>query len=284
MRRLLLTIVAVLACCTACLAQVSTLGTTSMGLATTPGAIVISPLDGPSPYSSTTLSGTPVTTLAPVPMASEPATPGTFVICAPLQFTTFSTQPAASFMTLYPNSAVPSPSSAASALASPAMMPVPSPAMGPASVPVQGTTAATMASTTTMSPLAMTPATALGTIPSPIFGSTTGTISPLNPPLGGSATIACSSTLTSLAASSASLPLSTPEIPNTPAPGTIQPTVTELASTSIDPATGVMPTPNAPACAESMTMNLATPGTMSPANATGAAATPGVSPVSPSGC
>jgi hypothetical protein len=44
----------------------------------------------------------------------------------------------------------------------------------------------------------------------------------------------------------------------------------------------VMPTPNTSACAESMTMNLATPGMMAPANATGAAATPGVS--SPSGC
>ena len=39
----------------------------------------------------------------------------------------------------------------------------------------------------------------------------------------------------------------------------------------------VMPTPNTSACAESVTMNLATPGTMAPANATGAAATPGVS-------
>jgi hypothetical protein len=51
-----------------------------------------------------------------------------------------------------------------------------------------------------------------------------------------------------------------------------------LADTSIDPTTGVMPTPNTSACAESMTINLATPGTMAPANATGAAATPGVSP------
>jgi hypothetical protein len=57
-----------------------------------------------------------------------------------------------------------------------------------------------------------------------------------------------------------------------------------IADTSIDPATGVMPTPNTSACAESMTMNLTAPyGTMAPANATGAAATPGVSPP-PSGC
>jgi hypothetical protein len=40
-----------------------------------------------------------------------------------------------------------------------------------------------------------------------------------------------------------------------------------------------MPTPNTSACVESATMNLATPGTMAPANATGAAATPGVSPL-----
>jgi hypothetical protein len=46
----------------------------------------------------------------------------------------------------------------------------------------------------------------------------------------------------------------------------------------------VMPTPNTPACAESTTMNLTTPpGMMAPANATGATATPGVSPP-PSGC
>jgi hypothetical protein len=44
----------------------------------------------------------------------------------------------------------------------------------------------------------------------------------------------------------------------------------------------VVPTPNTSACAESTTMNVATPSTMTPANATGAAATPGVSP--PPGC
>ena len=82
----------------------------------------------------------------------------------------------------------------------------------------------------------------------------------------------------------AALPLSIPEVPSSPSPGTIQPAVMELAGTSIDPTMAVMPTPNTSACAESMTMNLATPGTMAPANATGAAATPGVSPASPSGC
>src|SRR5882757_578673 len=82
MRRLLLTIVTLLAGYTACLAQVSTLGTTSMGLATTPGAIVTSPLNGPSPFSATTQPGTADTTLAPVPMASDPTTPGTVVTCS----------------------------------------------------------------------------------------------------------------------------------------------------------------------------------------------------------
>jgi hypothetical protein len=74
------------------------------------------------------------------------------------------------------------------------------------------------------------------------------------------------------------LPLSTPEIAANPPSGTIQPDITQLGGTSIDPTMAVMPTPNTSACAESMTMNLATPGTMAPANATGAAATPGVSP------
>jgi hypothetical protein len=46
----------------------------------------------------------------------------------------------------------------------------------------------------------------------------------------------------------------------------------------------VVPTPNTSACAQSVTMNLATPGMMAPANAAGAAATPGVSSASPSGC
>src|SRR4051794_22411045 len=82
MRRLLLAIVTMLAGGTACLAQVSTLGTTAMGLATTPGAIVTSPLNGPSPFSATTQPGTPDTTLAPVPLASDPTTPGTVVTCS----------------------------------------------------------------------------------------------------------------------------------------------------------------------------------------------------------
>jgi hypothetical protein len=43
-----------------------------------------------------------------------------------------------------------------------------------------------------------------------------------------------------------------------------------------------MPTPNSAACNEAISMDLANPTMMAPANATDAAATPGVSP--PSGC
>jgi hypothetical protein len=78
------------------------------------------------------------------------------------------------------------------------------------------------------------------------------------------------------------LPLETPQIPNAPPPGTIQPDITALGSTSIDPNLTVIPTPNSAACSESVTMTLANPGMMAPANATGAAATPGVA--SPTGC
>src|SRR6202163_4164319 len=82
MRRLLFTAAALLLGCSASLAQVSTMGTTAMGLASTPGTIVTSPLNGPSPFSATTQPGTPDTTLAPVPLASDPTTPGTVVTCS----------------------------------------------------------------------------------------------------------------------------------------------------------------------------------------------------------
>jgi hypothetical protein len=78
------------------------------------------------------------------------------------------------------------------------------------------------------------------------------------------------------------LPLSTPDVAASPPPGAIQPDVTQLVTTSLNPTPPVMPTPNTSACAESMTMDLANPATMAPANATGATATPGVAP--PPGC
>src|SRR5580700_11413393 len=82
MRHQLLAAIVLLSGCSASLAQVSTMGTTAMGLPSTPGAIVTSPLNGPSPFSATTLQGAPDTTLAPVPLASDPATPGTVVTCS----------------------------------------------------------------------------------------------------------------------------------------------------------------------------------------------------------
>src|ERR1700704_2801037 len=82
MRRLLCTAAAMLAGCSACLAQVSTMGSTAMGLPSTPGTVLSSPLNGPSPFSATTQPGVPDTTLAPVPLASDPTTPGTVVTCA----------------------------------------------------------------------------------------------------------------------------------------------------------------------------------------------------------
>src|ERR1700726_4046747 len=82
MRRLLFMTVILLTGCNACPAQVSTMGSTAMGLPSTPGTIVTSPLNGPSPFSATTQPGTPGTTLAPVPLASDPTTPGTVVTCA----------------------------------------------------------------------------------------------------------------------------------------------------------------------------------------------------------
>src|ERR1700755_2596716 len=82
MRNVLLIMVILLAGCEACPAQVSTMGSTAMGLSSTPGTIVTSPLNGPSPFSATTQPGTPVTTLAPVPLASDPTTPGTVLTCS----------------------------------------------------------------------------------------------------------------------------------------------------------------------------------------------------------
>src|SRR5258708_3946638 len=331
MRRLLFTTAAMLIGCTACLAQVSTMGSTAMGLSSTPGAIVTSPLNGPSPFSATTQPGTPVTTLAPVPLASDPTTPGTVVTCStptgqitpgtptvpvtsaspsisaaptmPAAAATSSTstttaplllsaQPASSFMSDFPGSTVPVASSAIAApppstTATP--LPTPSTIPGTVSTSTPGSTVTmtpsttTMSSTATMSSMATMSSTPLGTIPTPIVGSTTGTISPVSP-VGSSSTTVCSSTPGGPPTNGAALPLFTPAIPANPPPGTIPQDVTQLGATSIDPTMTIMPTPNTSACAESVTMSLSTPGTMAPANATGAAATPGVSPASPPGC
>src|SRR5580693_8497316 len=82
MRHQLLTAAALLLGCNVSLAQVSTMGTTAMGIPSMPGAIVTSPLNGPSPFSAAVQPGAPGTTLAPVPLASDPTTPGTVVTCS----------------------------------------------------------------------------------------------------------------------------------------------------------------------------------------------------------
>ena len=321
-RCLVFTVGVLLLGCNASFAQVSTMGTTAMGLPTTPGTILISPLNGPGPFSAVTQPGTPSTTLAPVPLASDPTTPGTVVTCAtpiaqiapgtpavpvmsmstmggatgplpsvsaapPVPATPadssasttangiapllpLSAQPATSFMTDIFGSTVPAPQ--------PATVPaLPQPSIVAPPVPMLSRINAMTPSATTMSP------TALGTIPTSLVASTTGTISPV-PPVGSSSTTQCSSSPGGPPTNGAALTLSTPEIAAGPPPGTIQPDTAQLATTSLGSTMTVVPTPNASVCAESITMNLMTPGTMAPANATGAAATPGVSPLWPSGC
>jgi len=54
-------------------------------------------------------------------------------------------------------------------------------------------------------------------------------------PVGSSSTIVCSSTPGGPPTNGAALPLSTPEISTSPPPGTIQPDITQLAVTSLDP-------------------------------------------------
>jgi hypothetical protein len=229
MRHQLFTAAALLLACSASLAQVSTMGTTAMGLSSTPGAIVSSPLNGPSPFSAVTQPGTPDTTLAPVPLASDPTTPGTVVTC--------------------------SVKTAQIAQGNPAVSQIGSPT-GPASA-------------------------VLGTISAGTVRSTTGIISPVSP-LGTSSTPACSSTPGGLSTNGAALPLATPGIPSSPPPGTIQAVVAQLGDTSVDPTIAVAPTPNSTACSQGVTMRLANPGMMAPANATGATATPDVA--GPLGC
>ncbi|MET4325940.1 hypothetical protein ABIB80_001763 [Bradyrhizobium sp. i1.15.2] len=213
-------------------AQIATTGSTAMDLPTVPGAIVISPLNSPGPFSATTVPGAPDTTLAPVPLASDPVTPGTVVICAP-------------------------PSSSLS--------PVPAtPAVSPTGLSPPGIAAPIL-------PLTGQSGSSIGTIPAAA-------------PAGTGATVACSSTPGGQVTSAASLPLSISQVPASPAPGTIPADASNAGGTGIDPNATVVPSPNSAACAEGVSMNLAEPATVVPANASGAAPTPGVSPILPPGC
>lgn len=214
-----------------CQAQVATTGSTAMSLPTVPGAIVTSPLNSPSPFSATTLPGAPDTTLAPVPLAMDPTTPGTVVVC---------TSPSTSS----------TPVPATPTVTTPGL-----PALGSMTplIPAQGQ-----------------------------IGSSIGTIAAAAPSGTGSTT-ACSSTPGGTLATATSLPLSIPQVPAGPSPGTIPAAIGDDVGTGIDP-NAFAPSPNTSACAEGMTMNLGAPATVLPANASGAAPTPGVSPVLPSGC
>src|SRR5260370_5930126 len=82
MHRLLLTMATLLLGAHAGLAQGSSIGASAMALPSTPGTIVTSPLFGPSPFSAATQPGAPDTTLAPVPLASDPTIPGAVVTCS----------------------------------------------------------------------------------------------------------------------------------------------------------------------------------------------------------
>ena len=286
----------------ASLAQVSTMGTTAMGLPSTPGAIVSSPLYGPSPFSTTTQPTAPDTTLAPVPLALDPTAPGTSIDCSPVSTQTTLSSPTQTASSA-PVTASPTSSGASSqsAFGTPGTLvplgtalpqgtvvilpqgtiePPGSIVTTPGTSVALGTTVASTASTSATTTMPLGPSAMSSTS---ISGSTTGTISPVSP-LGSPSNVVCSSTPGGPPTNGAALPLSTPEVPANPPLGTIQQDVAQLGGTSIDPATGVVPTPNTSGCAESMTTYLSAPGTMTPANATGAAATPGVSPVSPRGC
>jgi hypothetical protein len=296
MRTLLLTTAILLAGCSAGLAQVSTMGTTAMALSTTPGTVLTSPINGPSPFSPTTQGSVPDTTLTPVPLALNPTEPGTVVTCSTPIGQIVPGTPAVTLpsMSLLGNTAGSMPGTVSTTMAG--LMPSMSTMPGTVSTSMAGSmpltsampsTSTSTTSTTTTTTLANTLTTM--TIPVPVVISTTGAIAPASP-LGGALTTVCSDISGGPPSTAADLPLRTPEIPMNPSLGTIQPTVPQLVDTSIDPSTGsnssmssdpsmsVMPTPNTSACAESVTMNLSTPGTMAPANATGAAATPGVSP------
>jgi hypothetical protein len=243
-------------------AQMSTTGTTELALPTTPGAIVSSPLGGPSPFTSlfsaATVPGAPATTLASPPLADDPTIPGTSVSCAPAAV---ALSPSVMSVTATTTNASASPIAT--------MSPV-----GAASMPVSNFPPTTSSPS---QPLLLPPAMPV-LIAGAVSGSTTGTVTvappPGNPPPGSSCIAAPGNALTSAAA----LPLAIGDVPASPSPGTLQPPVADLGSTGIEPPATVMPTPNSAACIESVSFNLANPAMMAPANATGAPATPGVMP------
>jgi hypothetical protein len=268
MRTLPCMMVSLLLVGSSCEAQVSTMGSTAMALPTTPGAIVSSPLAGPSPFSSlfsaATVPGAPATTLASPPLAQDPTIPGTSVNCSPM------------LVELSP-SVMSVTSTATTASASPTATVSP---LGAITMP--GSSAAPV--TAGASALPSLPPAAPVKIMGSIAGSATGTITSTSSLGSSTASSSCTTAPGNALTNAAASPLSTPDIPPNPPLGTIQSPTAGLdgTDTSISPVMSMMPTPNTAACNESISMDLANPPMMAPANATGAAATPGVS--SPSGC
>src|ERR1700757_3818455 len=176
MQRLLFMVLAVLLSCSASSAQVSTMGTTAMGLASTPGAIVTSPLTGPSPFSSlfsaATVPGAPATTLASPPLAQDPTIPGTSVNCAPMMV---ELSPSVMSVTST-NATAPSGSIAAMSSMGTTAMPGAAPVTG--ITPLSPTTTATISSpmSTTTPPAPILAAAMPVTIMGSVAGSSTGTV------------------------------------------------------------------------------------------------------------
>lgn len=250
-----------------CLAQISTMGTTAMAIPTTPGAIVSSPLTGPSPFTSlfsaATVPGAPATTLASPPLAQDPTLPGTSVNCAP---TEVELSPSVESVTSTSSNVSATPTAAMSAMGTITGM------SGPTAL------------TTGTSPSSPLPTAMPVTIVGAVTGSTTGTIAPA-PTLGSSTPgSSCTSAPGSTLTNAAALAASTPAIPSSPPPGTIQPPAidADTASTSISAAPSVVPTPNTSACPESISMDLANPAPTNPVSASGAGPMAGAS--QPPGC
>jgi hypothetical protein len=254
-----------------CMAQISTMGTTELGIPSTPGAIVSSPLGGPSPFTSlfsaATVPGAPATTLASPPLATDPTIPGTSVTCSP---TAVALSPSVMSVTATSTSAVAGSTAAMSSVGASAVMGT----IGATTMPMSNTLPVTSSTT---QPLLLPPAMPVMIVGS-VSGSTTGTVAtapPLGYPQQGSS---CTSSPGNALTSSAALPLAIGDIPAAPPPGVIQSPVADLGSTGIEPVMTVIPTPNSAACNESVSMDIANPAMMAPANATGATATPGVMP------
>ena len=192
-----------------CMAQMSTMGTTQLALPTTPGAIVSSPLGGPSPFTSlfsaATVPGAPATTLTSPPLALDPTIPGTSLSCSP---TAVALSPSVMSVT--------STNTGVSASSAAAMNPVGTSTAGSplGAITTSMSNAAPMTSST--SPPAVLPPAMPVLIVGAVSGSTTGTIaaaSPLGTPQPGSS---CTAAPGNALTNSAALPPAIGDIPANP--------------------------------------------------------------------